>query len=113
MNRTRKTTLLLLTVFSVLSFATRNNFNPTGKDWLGLEDEQMVKAQEVIDLVNEKLNQPIRACYVEVNPHAFMMKCRTDIAFEFEHDAYNSDPSLEVYANYPVGGKLTFIECES
>lgn len=113
MKRIQKLSILMLIAFFVLSFATRNNFNPAGKDWLGLESEKMVKYQEIIDLVNTRISTPIRECYVEVFPHAFMMKCRTDIVFSSESDAYNTDHSLEVYADYPVQGELVFIECES
>lgn len=102
----------LLTAFLVLSFATRNNFNPNGKDWLGLEDDELIKATEVIEMVQEALITPITNCYRETNPHAFMMKCTTAIRFEFDYNEYNVNPDALVYAKSPVAGELIFIECE-
>lgn len=103
----------LVLIFGVMSFMTKNNFNPNGKDLLGLESNEMVKVQEIKDLVMERIGTPVANCISEVNPHVFMMKCYSTIEFKFMQDLLNSDSNAEVYANTFYRGQLTFIECDN
>lgn len=112
MKRTRNISIILLSSFFILSFATRNNFNPNGKDLLGLEDAENVKASEIKKMVDEKVVTPIYTCLQESNPHLFMMKCYSGVDFVFDEASYNTNPEAEAYSNYPVSGKIFFTDCE-
>lgn len=92
----------ILLVITTLSFETKNNFITEGLSLFGLQEENTVTVKEFKEFVDTELLSPIKVCYREAYPHAFMTKCYSDIKLVFDYEM--TDESListiyEMYAN--------------
>lgn len=103
----------LILCFLTLSVMGKNNFNI---GWSLLDDEvKMISEAQVNEFVGKKLVQPIKTCYTEANPHAFMTKCYSDIHFVFDKQydwqITEDKPEREFYENQQIVGELVFTDC--
>lgn len=95
-----------------LSALGRNNFNI---GWNLLDDETKTYTEkEVLELVGLELIKPIKECYEEAYPHAFMTKCYSEIRFKFDRhsDWQPTDGEERVfYESERILGNAVYTEC--
>jgi len=108
MKKLKPIVLGMLVMVTTLSFISGNNFISTG---FGFQEEKMVSVKEFKEFINKDLITPIRTCFTEAYPHAFMSKCYSTIEFEFgDSQSALTDESL-LYSSYSISGNVFFINC--
>lgn len=64
---------------SALTVLGKNNFTKG----FGFFEEEQITQQQVHNLVNQRVIEPLTTCYLKANPDALMMKCMVYIKFKF------------------------------
>lgn len=102
----------LILCLLTLSVMGKNNVNLTF-DLFGFDDEEnTVSEKEIREFVGKELVDPIKACYVEANPDAFMTKCPSEFLFNFDKPHWaGADYKPTYYKGQPVQGELVFLDC--